>query len=165
MSKNEWKRTVESHIKFVDYDFITSDDLKRNPYRISGILSSNKRVVCFLTLQDLQGKEIKKWHQEVFKNEIDLLLVDESHYGARAEEYGKVLRATNYTKDIKHEKANDDFVETNDADQIIKRLKAKITIHLSGTPYRILMGSEFKKGRYYCICSICGYCKRAGTME
>lgn len=143
--KNEWKRTVESHIKFVDYDFITSDDLKRNPYRISGILSSNKRVVCFLTLQDLQGKEIKKWHQEVFKNEIDLLLVDESHYGARAEEYGKVLRATNYTKDIKHEKANDDFVETNDADQIIKRLKAKITIHLSGTPYRILMGSEFKK--------------------
>ena len=143
--KLEWKRTVESHIKFAEYDFITSKDLKNDENLISEKLSSGKRVVCFLTLQDLQGKDIKTRHKEIFEKEIDLLLVDESHYGARADEYGKVLRAGNYTKDIKHKNEEEDFVETKNADQIVKTLKARITIHLSGTPYRILMGSEFKK--------------------
>lgn len=143
--KLEWKRTVESHIKFAEYEFITSKDLKNNENLISEKLCSGKRVVCFLTLQDLQGKGIKTRHKEIFEKEIDLLLVDESHYGARADEYGKVLRAGNYTKDIKHKNDEEDFVETKNADRIVKTLKARITIHLSGTPYRILMGSEFKK--------------------
>lgn len=143
--KLEWKRTVESHIKFAEYEFITSEDLKNNENIVSEKLLADKRVVCFLTLQDLQGKDIKTRHKEIFEREIDLLLVDESHYGARAEEYGKVLRAVNYTKDIKHKNAEDDFVETKNADKVVKTLKARITIHLSGTPYRILMGSEFKK--------------------
>ena len=33
--KLEWKRTVESHVRFADYDFITSKDLKGNKYLIS----------------------------------------------------------------------------------------------------------------------------------
>ena len=143
--KLEWKRTVESHVRFADYDFITSKDLKGNKYLISEKIRSGRRVVCFLTLQDLKDKKIKEHHKEVFENEIDLLLVDESHFGARADVYGKVLRAFGYQKDIKHTLADDDFVETEEADEAVKALNAKITIHLSGTPYRILMGSEFKK--------------------
>lgn len=143
--KLEWKRTVESHVRFADYDFITSKDLKGNKYLISEKIRSGRRVVCFLTLQDLKDKKIKEHHKEVFENEIDLLLVDESHFGARADVYGKVLRAVGYQKDIKHTLADDDFVETEEADEAVKALNAKITIHLSGTPYRILMGSEFKK--------------------
>ena len=143
--KLEWKRTVESHVRFADYDFITSKDLKGNKYLISEKIRSGRRVVCFLTLQDLKDKKIKEHHKEVFENEIDLLLVDESHYGARADVYGKVLQAVGYQKDIKHTKADDDFVETEEADEAVKALNAKVTIHLSGTPYRILMGSEFKK--------------------
>ena len=144
--KLEWKRTVESHVRFADYDFITSKDLKGNKYFISEKIRSGRRVVCFLTLQDLKDKKIKEHHKEVFENEIDLLLVDESHFGARADVYGKVLKPVGYQKDIKkHSKADDDFVETEEADKAVKALNAKITIHLSGTPYRILMGSEFKK--------------------
>ena len=143
--KLEWKRTVESHVRFADYDFITSKDLKGNKYLISEKIRSGRKVVCFLTLQDLKDKKIKEHHKEVFENEIDLLLVDESHYGARADVYGKVLQPLGYQKDIKHKKADDDFVETEEADKAVKALNAKITIHLSGTPYRILMGSEFKK--------------------
>ena len=143
--KLEWKRTVESHVRFADYDFITSKDLKGNKYLISEKIRSGRRVVCFLTLQDLKDKKIKEHHKEVFENEIDLLLVDESHFGARADVYGKVLRVVGYQKDIKHTLADDDFVETEEADEAVKALNAKITIHLSGTPYRILMGSEFKK--------------------
>lgn len=142
----EWKKTVESHVLFADYDFISAKNLSRNNHLITEKLSSDKKVVVFLTLQDLQGKAIKDKHQEVFGQDIDLLLVDETHFGARAEKYGEVLKgATNYVADAKNKKDTDDFVEAGEADAAIKVLKAKNTIHLSGTPYRILMGSEFSK--------------------
>lgn len=143
---SEWKKTVESHVLFADYDFISAKNLSRNNHLITEKLSSGKKVVVFLTLQDLQGKTIKDKHQEVFGQDIDLLLVDETHFGARAEKYGEVLKgATNYVSDAKNKKDADDFVEASEADAAIKVLKAKNTIHLSGTPYRILMGSEFSK--------------------
>lgn len=142
----EWKRTVESHVLFADYDFISAKNLSRNNHLITEKLSSGKKVVVFLTLQDLQGKTIKDKHQEVFGQDIDLLLVDETHFGARAEKYGEVLKgATNYVADAKNKKDADDFIEASEADAVIKVLTAKNTIHLSGTPYRILMGSEFTK--------------------
>ena len=53
----------------------------------------------FLTLQDLQGDEIKTKHKEVFENPIDLLLIDETHFGARAAEYGKVLKEEKLPED------------------------------------------------------------------
>ncbi len=142
----EWKKTVESHFLFADYDFIGAKDLTKNNRLITEKLSSGKKVVVFLTLQDLQGKTIKDKHQEVFGQDIDLLLVDETHFGARAEKYGEVLKeAANYVADTKNKKDDDDFVEASKADAVIKVLRAKNTIHLSGTPYRILMGSEFTK--------------------
>lgn len=142
----EWKKTVESHVLFADYEFISAKNLSRNNHLITEKLSSGRKVVVFLTLQDLQGKTIKDKHQEVFGQDIDLLLVDETHFGARAEKYGEVLKgATNYVADAKNKKDADDFVEAGEADAAIKVLKAKNTIHLSGTPYRILMGSEFSK--------------------
>ncbi|MBR1675751.1 MAG: Eco57I restriction-modification methylase domain-containing protein [Clostridia bacterium] len=141
----EWKKTVESHVKFAEYDFISSDELSRNNHIITEKLSQNRRVAVFLTLQDLQGDIIKDKHQEVFGQPIDLLLVDETHFGARAEKYGAVLKTSGYEKDVKNKKDEDDFVDVEDADTVVKTLSADTTIHLSGTPYRILMGSEFKK--------------------
>ena len=144
--KSEWKKTVESHVKFDGYEFVTAKTLSNNNHAITERLNAGKKAVVFLTLQDLQGEQIKDKHQEVFGQDIDLLLVDETHFGARAEKYGEVLKnANNYEKDVKNKKDNDDFVDVEEADKTIKTLKANITIHLSGTPYRILMGSEFKK--------------------
>ena len=137
--KEEWKKTVQSHIKFEGYVFVSSKDLATDAHKITNLLAENKKCVVFLTLQDLQGDVIKDKHKEVFGSKIDLLLVDETHFGARAEEYGKVLKGT------KHKYDTDDFEKTDDADEITKELKADVTIHLSGTPYRILMGSEFQK--------------------
>ncbi|WP_396149105.1 Eco57I restriction-modification methylase domain-containing protein [Flavobacterium sp.] len=141
--RNEWKKTVESHIKFDGYSFLESDDLYRNEFIIAEKQKANEKIVLFLTLQDLQGDEIKTKHKEVFDNQIDLLLIDETHFGARANEYGKVLRAGDLkVKDIKsEEKLNE--ISIDNIDEIEKELKAKIRIHLSGTPYRILMNSEF----------------------
>lgn len=142
--KEEWKKTVESHTRFADYVFLTGSDLLENQNIIKDTLGHGKRVAVFLTLQDLQGETIKEKHREIFGTSIDLLIVDETHFGARAEKYGQVLRSSGYTKDKdKHE--NEDFIEIAEADKQIKILDARIKLHLSGTPYRILMGSEFEK--------------------
>ncbi len=144
--REEWKKNVQSAENFCnDYTFLSAKELSRDENAIKNTLQQEKGVVVFLTLQDLQGNEIKEKHQEIFQNQIDLLIVDETHYGARAESYGKVLRTVGYEKDIKDKYSSEDFVETSDADEQIKTLDAKVTIHLSGTPYRILMGNEFSK--------------------
>lgn len=144
--KDEWKKTVESAENFnKEYVFLSSDDLLRDSSAIQSKFDEGKKIVVFLTLQDLQGDEIKDKHKELFENSIDLLVVDETHYGARAESYGKVLRDKNYEKDINDKHADDDFIEYDKADEVLKCLSVNVTLHLSGTPYRILMGSEFEK--------------------
>jgi Eco57I restriction-modification methylase/Type III restriction enzyme, res subunit/T5orf172 domain len=142
--KEEWKKTVESHIRFTEYEFINSDALLQSDTAISEKLNANKKVVVFLTLQDLQGDEIKTKHKEVFENLIDLLIIDETHFGARASEYGKVLRDDNLSeKEVKGElKLNDASLEDLES-TLNKTLNPNVRLHLSGTPYRILMGSEF----------------------
>ena len=141
--KEEWRKNVQSADNFRDdYIFADAKQLRDEEGLIKNTLDNKKKVVLFLTLQDLQGTDIKEKHKEVFDNKIDLLIVDETHYGARAEKYGAVLRQT---KDIKQDYSTEGFVDIEEADKQIKTLKAKITLHLSGTPYRILMGSEFTK--------------------
>lgn len=145
--KDEWKKTVESAGNFKEYKFLDSDDLLRNYKAIDVSFSQNKKVVLFLTLQDLQGENIKEKHKELFSEQIDLLIVDETHFGARAESFGKILKNAGYNKtDEKNlQKINDEAVDAQTADEQIKKLNASIRLHLSGTPYRILMGSEFEK--------------------
>ncbi len=138
--KEEWKKTVESHLKFDEYCFLDSSSLLTSDTIIIEKQKANEKIVLFLTLQDLQGDEIKSKHKEIFENQIDLLLIDETHFGARATEYGKVLQISK--SELKFEnKLNDNSLD--DLKIIDKELKVKIRIHLSGTPYRILMNSEF----------------------
>jgi hypothetical protein len=141
--KEEWKRTTESHLKFDGYCFLDSNSLLESDTIIADKQKANEKIVLFLTLQDLQGDIIKPKHKKIFQSQVDLLLIDETHFGARATEYGKVLKAENLNaKEIKSElKLNDDSLD--DIESNTKVFNAKIRIHLSGTPYRILMNSEF----------------------
>jgi hypothetical protein len=141
--KEEWKKTVESITNFEGFAFLDSNSLLQNETVIKESIEANKKVALFLTLQDLQGDAIKAKHREVFENQIDLLLIDETHFGARAQEYGKVLKNFK-SKEIKSElKLND--ISIDELDSTTKSIQSKIRIHLSGTPYRILMNSEFKE--------------------
>lgn len=141
--KEEWKRTTESHVKFEGYSFLDSNSLLESDTIIADKQKANEKIVLFLTLQDLQGDIIKPKHKKIFQSQVDLLLIDETHFGARATEYGKVLKEENLTsKEIKSElKLNDNTLD--DIESNTKVFNAKIRIHLSGTPYRILMNSEF----------------------
>ena len=140
--KQEWKKTVESHFRFEDYVFLDSDSLLGSDTVLSDSLEKSNAVV-FLTLQDLCGDEIKRKHRQIFENKFDLLVIDETHYGARAVEYGKVLNMAGkqLDKELKYADSSDNY-NNNDT---LKHLDARIRIHLSGTPYRILMGDEFSK--------------------
>lgn len=145
--KQEWKKTVESHVYFAGYKFLDSKSLNSNGNIVSDTLAAGDKVALFLTLQDLQGEKIKAKHKEVFEHQIDLLIVDETHFGARSASFGKILRQYNLSKSqIKKELQNVDGFETLDqVDEAVKAMDTKIRVHLSGTPYRILMSDEFKK--------------------
>ncbi len=142
--RDEWRKTVESAENFRnDYEFFSSADLENNYNIVTETLdnpTNPKKVVVFLTLQDLQGENIKDKHAQIFGRKIDLLLVDETHFGARAEKYGAVLRASQGEKLSKEEKyAVEDILEST------KEFDVNVTVHLSGTPYRILMSDEFDR--------------------
>ena len=153
--KNEWRRTVESAENFRnDYEFLASKDFVRNPKVLDVILKEqHKKAVVFVTLQDLQTPTIKKKYKHLFKQKFDLLLVDETHYGARAGKYGEILRNTkNYVPDKASKKDGEDKDSAAEMNDAVKAFKVKVTIHLSGTPYRILMGSEFEKEDIIAFC-------------
>jgi hypothetical protein len=145
--KEEWKKTVESAGNFEGFVFIGAEELSRDENAIQEVLDKDESTVIFLTLQDLQGTQIKDKHKEIFNNSIDLLIIDETHFGARAQEYGRILKDAKQTIDDKKtlQDTEDDQIGVDEAEDQIKLLNAKIRLHLSGTPYRILMGSEFEK--------------------
>ncbi len=139
--KDEWKKTVESHKKFDGFSFLDSKSLLNKESVIKQIINANGKIALFLTLQDLQGNSIKEKHKEIFANQIDLLLIDETHFGARASEYGKVLKEFSAKEKTSEEKLNDESLDI--LEETTKTINSKVRIHLSGTPYRILMDSEF----------------------
>ena len=94
----EWQKTVETPKCFKDYKYLDDTDLKRGTL-LSDVLteSEDRKIALCLTLQNLagttrDGEDIKKRLDQVFKTEFDLIIVDETHYGAWANTYGKPLQ-------------------------------------------------------------------------
>ncbi len=155
---SEWKQTVESHKDFSGYRFLDKRDLKEGMKWLdfygktfqtgSGDKEVCTNIVLFLTLQDLAGSSevIKKHHKILQKSKIDLLIIDETHFGARASVLGKMLVGVEIDEVEKDslKKSKEDSENLGSLDKL-KAIRADITLHLSGTPYRILMGSEFSK--------------------
>lgn len=135
----EWKENVQRPKILDGFEFIDSDAMSRNPTVISENLVEGKACVVFLTMQDLLGEDIKTRHADLFnlnnQKKLDLLIIDETHFGARAEEFGKVLGTT-------EKKGYDESFD--DLENQIKVFSPKVKLHLSGTPYRILLDNEFE---------------------
>lgn len=155
--KSEWKQTVESHKDFTGYRFmdgaeITSDmnlaDVYGKPFQTgNGEYEMCTNIVIFFTLQDLAGStdEIKARHRILEDIQPDLLIIDETHFAARAQVLGKILAGIEL-----NEEDEESLKDTSGIDDLgrvrgLKAINAKIKLHLSGTPYRILMGSEFEQ--------------------
>ncbi|MBR4250789.1 MAG: Eco57I restriction-modification methylase domain-containing protein [Kiritimatiellae bacterium] len=155
----EWRNTVLGFTDFKNhFVFLSRKDLDAKYSRVTEELAARHKVVLFATLQDLQGDAIKPRHEQIFANPIDLLVIDETHFAARAAEYGKVIRMSRKDSNAlrvpkKYAKADaSEEASAEDAAQAVKALDAKVRLHLSGTPYRILMGSEFQKEDIVSFC-------------
>ncbi len=156
--KGEWKKTVEKFRNFEEYQYVSSEDLKADHKLISEARKNRQKIVVCLTLQDLSSKEIKERHKQLFTQSVDLLIVDETHFGARAKHYGSVLTKPSGEKVLAQEnKYNDETVD--DLLEKTRQLKSKVQLHLSGTPYRILMGNEFSEE------DIISYCQFTDIIE
>lgn len=142
--EDEWRRNVEIPKNFEEYSFKTRDDLDNNVSLISEAKEKGERLVVFLTLQDLAGEDIKQRHKELFDTDIDLVIIDETHFGARAPEYGKVLQDEFGFKGASSRKEYQEEEDIEAVSEVLKHFKTDTKLHLSGTPYRILMGSEFE---------------------
>lgn len=149
--RSEWKETVQRPKQFKGFFFADSDSMKKDPSVISKHLAQGQTVIVFLTMQDLLGDNIKNNHKDLFilnkKKKLDLLIIDETHFGARAEEFGKVLVATSGKSDrkvTKQEKTNGYDESFDELENELKLFLPKVKLHLSGTPYRILLDNEFE---------------------
>lgn len=160
---DEWQQNVQKPGQFANFVFLNSKKLKKNDTAISDAQSSEKCIVLFLTLQDL-SKE-KKRFSELFESKIDLMIIDETHFGARAETLGKVIADAHYKEDTalkqieKADGINSEALGSLQVDKAEKELEketkgldVKVKLHLSGTPYRILLGSEFEKEDVISFC-------------
>lgn len=149
--RSEWKETVQRPKLFKGFFFADSNSMKKDPTVVSKNLAQGQTVVVFLTMQDLLGDNIKNNHKDLFnlnkKKKLDLLIIDETHFGARAEEFGKVLGATSGKSDrkvTKQEKTNGYDESFDELENELKLFLPKVKLHLSGTPYRILLDNEFE---------------------
>ena len=152
---NEWRKNIQQPKNFESFYFIDSRRLKRNYSIIEECKAKGLVPIVCLTLQDISTDKIKDRYEQLFNEQIDLLIIDETHFGARAGKYGRVLDDAEASKDANEEAKQekqlpDESIE--DVEQNIHALKANVQLHLSGTPYRILMSDEFKKEDIICSC-------------
>lgn len=150
--RGEWQKTVETPTCFKNYKFICDGDLHKK-FDINGYLSENaeNRVAVFLTLQNLcgkdsEGKDIKKRLKQIYETEFDLLIVDETHYGAWAHEYGKPIKDAD--EDVIEEEQRE-FVQFKNK---VGKIKAAQQLHLSGTPYNLLYENKFTQDNIVAMC-------------
>ncbi len=140
----EWKATVEKPVCFSEYEFLGDKNFVEDKDAIQHSIDKGKKVAVFLTLQNLSGKDkdgnnIKKKLAEAFATEYDLIIVDETHFGAWAQNYGAALK--NVEEDAQSLK--DEIKEQEDFSKKHATLKSKQKLHLSGTPYNLLYNKKF----------------------
>src|SRR5574344_477451 len=148
---NEWKKTVEMPILFKNYRFLCDSDFRTDPDVINHTLNTSKdknaddylkdtnAVVVFLTLQNLSGKnlngdDIKEKLTNVFAETFDIVIVDETHFGAWAKIYGSPINQYDAKHDDEDDSAiREDETEHNKLENLINnRIKSVIKLHLSG---------------------------------
>lgn len=135
---SEWKRNVQGITEFKNFKFFDKKNL--NSLDIDKEIAEGNTVVVFVTLQDIQGPTIKAKHKKIFeaRRKWGMVIVDETHFGARAPKYGVPLYNVEEDK-VRRSESLDEL------DKELKSIKRQYTLHLSGTPYRILMTNEFNK--------------------
>src|SRR5574344_79620 len=141
--QNAWQEDLNSHVDFVNWQFISNDSLDFEE------IDSKKPFVCFGSFQDFLGKNsvggIKAKNEWVHSINWDCVVFDEYHYGAWRESAKELFEA----EDDKKEKiyAQGEGIEYFDED--IMPITTKAYLYLSGTPFRAIESGEFIEEQIY----------------
>ena len=153
--RNEWTETVNLNYEFSGYDMYDSGTnsagsiqemlgkwaetkgLNKNVVTLDEYFkdpeNKDRHVMLFMSLHDLFGdKETYELSDEVkqkhlcFKNyPVDLLIIDECHYGTQTGNFGHMIGETNNPQ-------LNDLMKSLNLDRAIK-------LYLSGTPYNLIL--------------------------
>ena len=141
--QNAWQEDLNSHLDFVNWQFISNNSLDFEE------IDSKKPFVCFGSFQDFLGKNsvggIKAKNEWVHSINWDCVVFDEYHYGAWRESAKELFEA----EDDKKEKiyAQGEGIEYFDED--IMPITTKAYLYLSGTPFRAIESGEFIEEQIY----------------
>lgn len=141
--QNAWQEDLNSHLDFVNWQFISNNSLGFEE------IDSKKPFVCFGSFQDYLGKNsvggIKAKNEWVHSINWDCVVFDEYHYGAWRESAKELFEA----EDDKKEKiyAQGEGIEYFDED--IMPITTKAYLYLSGTPFRAIESGEFIEEQIY----------------
>ena len=141
--QNAWQEDLNSHVDFVNWQFISNNSLGFEE------IDSKKPFVCFGFFQDFLGKNsvggIKAKNEWVHSINWDCVVFDEYHYGAWRESAKELFEA----EDDKKEKiyAQGEGIEYFDED--IMPITTKAYLYLSGTPFRAIESGEFIEEQIY----------------
>lgn len=135
---------------------VYAEDSKQNLNMIKQYIDEGKTVIVFATLQDLAGKHgfdvntIKNKHKFLYNDEypLDMIIIDETHYGSHSNVYGKAVGLANQKYEKNSEELKEAKKEADDVQRIsqaVDEIKHKYTLQCSGTPYYILASGEFSE--------------------
>ena len=139
---DEWRDTVNLPNFRDRWVFLDSKNLAGGTgHDISDKIAAGKKVVVFCTLQDIEGDGKKAKHAEIYKfaKRNSFLIVDETHNGGRGVTFSKKIKQIDGID-------TDDAIEKDDIDranEVAVNFGFVNQLHLSGTPYRILLTDEF----------------------
>ena len=148
---DSWKSDLESHVDFNGWQF-----LSRNSKQDPTDFGNNDIVVYFGSFQDLLGKDkvgnIKAKNEWIHKENWDLVIFDEYHFGAWREtakelfegednEVAKEEIKIEFASDLKY--VNEDLETLSSHETEFLPIQTRAYLYLSGTPFRALATGEF----------------------
>lgn len=110
---------------------------------IGDFIKEGKTIIVFATLQDLAGSlgTLKAKHRKVFDEQFDMLIIDETHYGSHSAEWGKIPGFGEEDIDPEAVKEMEQIKKDQKTIEGLK-VKYKVLLQVSGTPYYILASNE-----------------------
>lgn len=110
---------------------------------IGDFIKEGKTIIVFATLQDLAGSlgALKAKHRKVFDEQFDMLIIDETHYGSHSAEWSKIPGFGEEDIDPEAVKEMEQIKKDQKTIEGLK-VKYKVLLQVSGTPYYILASNE-----------------------
>ena len=148
---DSWKSDLESHVDFNGWQF-----LSRNSKQDPTDFGKKNIVVYFGSFQDLLGRDkvgnIKAKNEWIHKENWDLVIFDEYHFGAWREtakelfegednEVAKKEIKIEFASDLKY--VNEDLETLSSHETEFLPIQTRAYLYLSGTPFRALTTGEF----------------------